>query len=145
MILLETMSKRTKPYIEAACCLKNSFGQNSLVNCGLKPSNLIQSINTFHLTNKAKIQNSKIEICPSSLSSTTMTNSTMPVLSTTLPYTCFTPLSTISSSLNQRKMSLYTNTLLIIHWLIFQTFLLHKAIMFGTTMFLTCIYHLCPC
>ena len=91
------------------CDLKKSFF--ILVNCGLKPSNLIQPIKNFHLTNKAKIQNSKIEICPSSLSSTTMTNSTMPVLSTTLPYTCFTPLSTISSSLNQRKMSLYTNTL----------------------------------
>ena len=91
------------------CDLKKSFF--ILIKSGLKPSNLIQPINTFHLTNKAKIQNSKIEICPSSVSYTTMTNSTMPVLSTTLPYNFFTPLSTISSSINQCKMSLYTNTL----------------------------------
>ena len=93
-------AKRLKPSNNYKSKIKNIFGQNSLVNCGLKPSNFIEPINTFHLTNKAKIQKSKIETYPSCVSSTTMTNYTMPVLSTS-----------IFSSISLPKMSLYRNTL----------------------------------
>ena len=92
--------KRLKPSKNRKSKIKYTCGLNSLFNCGLTPSNFSDPINTFDLNNKSKIEKSKIETYPSYVSSTTMTNSTMPVSSTT-----------ILSSISVPKMSLYRNTM----------------------------------
>ena len=92
--------KRLKPSKNCKSKIKYTCGLNSLFNCGLTPANFSDPIHTFDLNNKSKIEKSKIETYPSYVSSTTMTNSTMPVSSTT-----------ILSSISVPKMSLYRNTM----------------------------------
>ena len=92
--------KRLKQSKNRKSKIKYTCGLNSLFNCGLTPSNFSDPINTFDLNNKSKIEKSKIETYPSYVSSTTMTNSTMPVSSTT-----------ILSSISVPKMSFYRNTM----------------------------------
>ena len=92
--------KRLKQSKNRKSKIKYTCGLNSLFNCGLTPANFSDPINTFDLNNKSKIEKSKIETYPSYVSSTTMTNSTMPVSSTT-----------ILSSISVPKMSLYRNTM----------------------------------